>query len=362
MSSVGPADTILSHHSPDGRFDNPWDTWKETGLWGVLKWQIDRRAKNVPQGGWLLKSRTPTSKDFIDEFPLHQLDSATLSDAGGDFITAVWMGHASVLVKMEGITFLTDPVFSQRCSPVQWAGPKRFVPAPRLDKSILPSLDFVIISHNHYDHLDYGTVVQLHKQYGNDLTWYVPLGLQKWFHRCKITNVKELDWWQSVQHCGGPVTVTMTPAQHWSSRTGTDRRHTLWGGYAVLGEKLRFWFAGDTGYCPVFKEIGRRLGPFDLSAIPIGAYKPRDFMKPQHINPQEAVQIHQDVRSMQSIGIHCCTFCLTDEALDEPPQLLVREAAAAKLSHGSFVTLQHGACLKTAGGLNRNEPALLGTP
>lgn len=134
---------------------------------------------------------------------------------------------------------------------------------------------------------------------------------------------------------------------------------SLWGGFAVLGKRTRFFFAGDTGYCPAFKEIGERLGPFDLAAIPTGAYEPRWFMKPQHINPAEAVQVHRDIRSMRSVAIHCCTFCLTDEAMDEPVQLLKKDAGEAGLAEGEFVTMRHGALIATAGGVDRRAPALL---
>ena len=182
---------------------------------------------------------------------------------------------------------------------------------------------------NHYDHLDLGSVKALHARFGHALAWYVPLGLRPWFKSRGITNVTELDWWQEAAHGGSGVRVALTPAQHWSIRTPWSKKQSLWGGWAVLGPRLRFWFTGDTGYCNVFPEIGERLGPFDLSLIPTGAYEPRWFMKPQHTDPGEAVAIHQEVRSMRSVACHLATFSLTDEPMDEPVRRLpeVREWA-----------------------------------
>ncbi len=255
---------------------------------------------------------------------MQPLDAAALASPPADAVQAVWVGHATMFVQMDGFTFLTDPVFSQRCSPVQFAGPIRVTPpAFEIEEAALPHLDFILLSHNHYDHLDYNSVKRLHKRYGDGLEWYIPLGLKSWFNGVGITNVQELDWWQEVEHTrssssssggggsggGGEgssskgeagtcssIRIAMTPAQHWSARGIADRRQTLWGGYAVMGAQQRFWFAGDTGYCPAFREIGERYGPFDLAAIPTGAYGPRWFMAPQHIDPKEAVQV----------GAGCC--------------------------------------------------------
>ena len=141
-----------------------------------------------------------------------------------------------------------------------------------------------------------------------------------------------------------------------------DRRASLWGGFAVRSGARSFYFAGDTGYCPAFAEIGARLGPFDLAAIPVGAYAPRWFMAPQHVDPGEAVRVHGDVRAARSIGIHCCTFNLTDEPLDEPPRVLAEAVKAAGLPRGAFTVLQHGAMLQTADGVDLNAPPVLGAP
>lgn len=303
---------------------------------------------------------SPTPADWAAAFPTHPVDWAALNSPPGDAVQATWVGHSTLLVQLEGLAFLTDPVFSQRCSPVQFVGPRRVVPpAFPLDHPDLPKIDAVLLSHNHYDHLDKGSVKQLNSRFGGRLRWYVPLGLKSWFTERGVSNVVELDWWQEAAHPNSSVRVVLTPAQHWSMRSPWSRKASLWGGWAVLGERRRFWFAGDSGYAPVFSEIGQRLGPFDLSAIPTGAYEPRWFMKPQHIDPAEAVQVHRDVRSMRSVACHHATFCLTDEPMDEPSKRLPRELAKAQLPADAFVSLRHGATLATAGGRTLNQPALL---
>lgn len=332
---------------------------QDKSLWEVF--QYFRKRPSAPADGTLIDVAKPSAADFECAFPLVPPNYAALSNPPGNAVQVTWLGHASCLVQMEGINFLTDPIFSQRCSPVQWFGTKRVVqPALKLDDPKLPHIDFVVISHNHYDHLDYNSVRQLHKRYGDALAWYVPLGLAAWFKAINIANVHEMSWWDEMQHPQSCVTLACVPAQHWSSRQGNrDKNKSLWCGWAVLGSAQKFWFAGDTGYCDTFKEIGQQYGPFDLSAIPIGAYKPRWFMKTQHVEPVEAIQIHQDARSKRSISIHCCTFNLTEEPLDEPPKLLIKAAKAAGLSQDDFVTLQHGAMLQTANGADLNHPPLL---
>jgi N-acyl-phosphatidylethanolamine-hydrolysing phospholipase D len=269
-----------------------------------------------------------------------------------------------VLVQLEGQTLLTDPIFASRASPLSFAGPKRVVP-PALTVAELPDdLSGVLISHNHYDHLCLSSVRELHARYGSQLRWYVPLGVAAWFTKTlgiTAPHVAELDWWEEAEHAPG-VRVVLTPAQHWSTRGLFDRFATLWGSWAVLGTSLRFFFTGDTGYSQIFTQIGERLGPFDLAAIPTGAYEPRNFMKPQHVNPEEAVQLHIELQSRRSMAIHLGTFALTDESMDEPVTLLVKEAADAGLASDEFITLRHGATLATAAGKDVFAPARLAFP
>ncbi|KAJ3611929.1 hypothetical protein NHX12_020209, partial [Muraenolepis orangiensis] len=234
------------------------------------------------------------------------------------------------------------PTSKERASPVQSVGPKRYR-GPPCTVEQLPRIDAVVISHSHYDHLDANTVKDLNARYGAELHWFVPLGLSDWLLRSGCESVRELDWWEETRVPGHEdVTLVCTPAQHWSKRTPLDENKALWGSWSVIGPHHRFFFAGDTGYCPAFAQIGRRYGPFDLAAIPIGAYLPRDVMLGQHVDPEQAVEIHVDVRAKHSLAVHWGTFALAYEPYLEPPARL-REALEQKgLEAGCFFTLRHG--------------------
>ena len=247
-----------------------------------------------------------------------------------------WIGHSTLLVQANGKAILTDPIFSQRASPVSFAGPKRYT-QPAIGIEDLPKIDLVVISHNHYDHLDKDTVLAI----GDKTHWCVPLGVKAWFTNLGITQVTEFDWWTQKEING--VVVQATPSQHWSARGIFDRFDTLWASWSLQMGDFKTWFAGDTGYNPVqFKEIGDRSGPFDLAMIPIGAYEPRWFMKDFHVNPEEAVLIHQDVRSKYSVGMHWGTFPLTAEPVTQPPVNLRSALKKHKLSEEEFVALPLG--------------------
>ena len=247
---------------------------------------------------------------------------------------------------MGGLNLLTDPVFSRRASPFRWAGPSRLTP-PGVALEDLPPIDGVLISHDHYDHLDEPSVRALDARFGDALTWFAPLGFADWFARLGIARVVELDWWQHatmpLPGGDGVLRLTAAPVQHWCRRGPRDdaRLWCSWVARAVAdgaadergavqpdaaAEHGRprpagvVWFAGDSGYCPAFREIGERLGPFDLSLVPIGAYEPRWFMKPAHMNPEEAVQAYVDAGGRGAFaGMHWGTFILTDEPVLEPP-------------------------------------------
>ncbi|GGK00454.1 hypothetical protein GCM10007426_31940 [Alloalcanivorax dieselolei] len=256
-----------------------------------------------------------------------------------------WIGHSTVLVQMGGLNALTDPMFSDRASPLSWLGPKRAQP-PGLEITQLPRIDVVLVSHNHYDHCDEHSLRALNAQIGGPPRFIVPLGLKTWFNKIGITNVTELDWWESYSQEG--VDFVLTPAQHWSSRSLTDHMQTLWGGFAVFARDLHLFFAGDTGYSKDFSDInerffGRQNGKgFDISLIPIGAYEPRELMREEHINPDEAVKIHQDIQARQSIAIHWGTFETTDEALDQPPRDLADARRKFGINDDAFVALAVG--------------------
>ena len=251
-----------------------------------------------------------------------------------------WIGHATMLVQASGLTVLTDPIFSKRASPVQFAGPKRIVPLP-IDIPELPHVDVVVVSHNHYDHLDLDSVKRLAAQEGGSPLFLVPLGLKAWFTALGIDRVEERDWWQSISD--GPLEFTLVPVQHWSKRTLSDTNESLWGGWIIAGDGLKVIHAGDLGYSKDTQDIGERLGPFDLALIPIGAYAPRWFMKGMHIDPAEAVQVRADLRARHAIGMHWGTFDnLTDEPMDEPPRVLAEKRAAAGLSAEDFDVMKVG--------------------
>ena len=252
--------------------------------------------------------------------------------------TVTWIGHSTLLIQLNGVNVLTDPHWSERASPVSFAGPKRVMP-PGLRFEDLPAIDLVLISHNHYDHLDVATVKRLAATHHP--LFVVPLRLKAWFARLGITNVDELDWWESRRIKG--LTFTCLPAQHFSNRTFWDRNQTLWSGWAVASQTKKLFFAGDTGYYyELFKEIGSRVGPFDLAAIPIGAYLPPTIMKMTHITPEQALQVFADVRAKRFLGIHWGTFDLTEEALAEPPQRLEAEVRRLGVDPANVWILKDG--------------------
>jgi len=232
-----------------------------------------------------------------------------------------WVGHSTLLVQLDGLNVLADPTWSARASPVSWGGPRRLSP-PGLAFESLPQIDIVVISHDHYDHLDLATVKSLAEKH-NPL-FLVPLGLKAWFAENGMSRVEELDWWQEREY--GGVTFVCLPSQHFSQRTLWDGNTRLWATWAVLGRERRFYFSGDTAYFAGFKEIGKRLGPFDVAAVAIGAYEPPEIMKSVHVTPEEAVQAFVDVNARVLIGIHWGTFDLAEESLDEPPVRMLAEA------------------------------------
>ncbi len=252
-----------------------------------------------------------------------------------------WIGHSSFLLQFGGLNVLTDPHLTRRTSPLSWAGPERLAPLG-LNFADLPKIDLVVISHSHYDHLDLASVQRLAREH--DPLFVVPLKLKAWFEDKGMPNTVELDWWQSAAHKG--MSVTAVPVQHFSGRTATDRNKTLWAGFVLEHGGKKVFFAGDTGYSKDFSDIGKKFAPMDLSLIPIGAYNPRGFMRSVHVNPEEAVQIHQDVGSKLSIGMHWGTFRLTLEPLEEPPQKLAAALEAAHIASEKFRVLQHGETLK----------------
>jgi len=309
-----------------GRFLNSGGRELSHGTLGVRLPFILRRMGTYFRSGDGAPERVSNDGAFLRENALHSEPTVT------------WIGHATLLVQMEHITFLTDPTWSDRPSPVPFIGPRRFVD-PGVTIEQLPAIDFVLISHNHYDHLDIPTLRQLAKR-NPDTRFFVPLGNADLLHRNGIDQVTELDWGGEATYEG--ATIHCLPSLHWSKRALNDNRKALWSSWAVVGEQRRFYFAGDTGYFDGFAKIGERLGPFDLAALPIGAYEPRAMMRDAHMNPEEAVAAAVDLNAQRAVGIHYGTFDLTDEPLDEPPARFQRAASQHNVAPDALWVLKIG--------------------
>ena len=352
-------------------FLNPWGEFKNPASGDVFKFQRDM-AKNKPV--------IPTDEELPQIKPNYELlFSPQEQSLNGDATPQVtWIGHSTFLIQYRGVNILTDPVFSDRCSPVSFMGPKRIKPLP-IEIEKLPTIHFVVVSHNHYDHLDYAAFTKIQEHH--DPVFLLPLKMkyswmEKFYEEKKKsliakTKLVELDWWKSSSFnvraekksdenvkIESNVEFTFLPAQHWGLRSGFDRNEALWGSWGiefthlkdnVVSEsednikKFKLWFAGDTGYNHTcFKEIGTRYGPIDLSFIPIGAYEPRWFMKYQHVNPDDAVQVAVDTQSKLSIGMHWGTFILTLEPIMQPKIDLEKSLKERNLDPNSFVVMAHG--------------------
>jgi N-acyl-phosphatidylethanolamine-hydrolysing phospholipase D len=293
----------------------------------VLRWKLGLAAH---------KSDTP----FLTAASTRSSEIAPTRNAPAEapereHIRLTWIGHSTFLIQHQGLNILTDPIFGD-IQPIPMDRLRR-VTAPGIRFEDLPPIDHVLISHSHYDHLDRPTI----RAFGNKVRYWVPEGLSRWFRRRRITSCRELAWWQSAR-LSEEVTIHCVPAQHGSARTLFDRNRTHWCGWVIESAGRIAYFAGDTGYSPWFREIGERFGGFDLAMIPIGAYTPRWLMHPVHLNPADAVQVHLDVQSRQSVACHFGTFRLADEPVAEPPVRLAHELAKAQVDPGKFLALRAG--------------------
>ena len=336
-------DPSKPHHTAEG-FRNNYTSTVNKKLSELIRWQIKRRQQDLP-------------KPPMQPVPIQAPDMAAVQgysnapDGNPHSPAITWIGHASMLVQAGGLNVLTDPVFSERASPVQFLGPRR-AQAPGIALADLPLIDVVLISHNHYDHLDRDSVLDIarrSKAAGKPTLFLVPLGIKAWFSDQGISNVIEMDWWDSKAYKG--VEFNFTPVQHWSARSFGDRSQTLWGGYAVFAPDFHWYFSGDTGYSKDFTDtrerfVGRQTpengGGFDLALIAVGAYQPRWFLSEQHVNPEEAVQIHKDLGAKRSVGVHWGTFELTDESLDQPPKDLALAVKSQGLQTQDFSVMAVG--------------------
>ncbi|OQE38621.1 hypothetical protein PENCOP_c008G02015 [Penicillium coprophilum] len=342
-----------SHHAQNG-FRNPWESFRDLQSRDIMQTMISRRLNgkaNTPD------TTPPTVTVRKPEF-LPSRDTPKLR--------ATWLGHACYHVEFpSGLRVLFDPVFDARCGPCCGPfqlGPKRFTEPPCQIKDI-PVIDAVVISHNHYDHLSYPTILEIVKRHPN-CHFFAPLGNKSWFHSSGIQNVTEMDWWDErdielspkegkgpqVEPVGeAPVTaeikarISCLPCQHITARSAFDKYKTLWASWAIESGGSKVYFAGDSGYrsvdevpegeddwdpkynfpiCPAFKQVGEFRGPFDLGLIPIGAYAPRHIFSPAHSDPHDAVHIFKDTKCRKALGMHWGTWVLTEEDVLEPPKKL----------------------------------------
>jgi N-acyl-phosphatidylethanolamine-hydrolysing phospholipase D len=298
-----------AHHLGRG-FQNPDATYRYTVL------ERAQRLVRRSLAGWPARGEIP--KVLTN-------DGAELR-ANGTTPTVTWIGHATLLVQIGGLNVLTDPIWSERASPVAFAGPRRLV-APGMRFEDLPRIHAVVISHDHYDHLDADTVERLVREH--QPRFFVPLGMKAWLADHGARDVVELDWWEAAEFRG--LTFTCTPAQHSSGRGLRDQNLRLWSSWVVAGGGKKLWFAGDTGYTTALREIGTRLGPFDLAAIPIGGYSTYDGRHPNHVNPEEALQLFEEQDARLMVPIHFGTFELNREPFAEPPRRLLTAAVARGL-------------------------------
>jgi Predicted Zn-dependent hydrolases of the beta-lactamase fold len=299
------------------RFVNPWPSIERHGFHDALKWMIGRRARRSPNS-----SRTLSLPAATSAFAMPRA-------APGD-LSATWVGHTTVLLQIGGLNILTDPIWSRRASPVSFAGPKRHSP-PGLAFDALPIIDVILISHNHYDHFDSDSIRRLVARFPA-AAWRVPIGLARSLLHYGATDVREMTWHDLNEFAGAQIRCV--PAQHFSGRGLLDRDRTLWCGWVVRAKSRAVFFAGDTGFNPSFGQIGSDYGPFDLALLPIGAYDPRWFMRPVHMDPEEAVaaagMLAGSLPEPPSVlATHWGTFKLTDEPLSEPPVRMQRAWAEA---------------------------------
>lgn len=259
---------------------------------------------------------------------------ATLGDAAA---VVTFIGHATFLIQTRAGNLITDPMYSMRAGPFNIMGPRR-TRRPAVLFEDLPAISTILLSHNHYDHCDLRTLRMLAKRF--DPLVVTPIGNARLVRSAGIRRVEELDWWNASTTSAHQV--SLVPAQHFSARTPWDRNRALWGGFVIATGTRRIYFAGDSGYGAFFSDIGKRFARIDLALLPIGAYEPRWFMKPIHMNPAEAVQAHIDVGAVQSVAMHFGTFQLTPEPIDEPVRALGEASAERGLSPNAFRAIGFG--------------------
>ncbi|MFK8083920.1 MAG: MBL fold metallo-hydrolase [Granulosicoccus sp.] len=303
------------------RFSYPGNL-EQGSRWDVLRWAITRKPARWPRD-----LTNPVASPVVDK-------------VGNGALRVSFINHATVLIQCDQLNIITDPVFSKRVSPVRFAGPRRYRPAG-LSLDELPPIDAILISHTHYDHLDIRSIERLCNR--DNPAILAPLKSSSIIDSVSRQPTTELSWWDS--HVLNDATrVSLVPARHWTSRKPGDENQCLWGGFVISFDSGAVYFAGDTGYGDGehFRQAQAHLGPFRCALIPIGAYEPRWFMKPQHMNPDEAVKAFKDLQVHYALGIHHGTFQLTDEAHDAPVKDLKEALSHSDIDDERFITLANG--------------------
>jgi N-acyl-phosphatidylethanolamine-hydrolysing phospholipase D len=323
---------LPAHHRPDGGFRNPWPSARLHGFGDFLKWTLIERRR---------KPRRPDPG--ADAFP-RAVPAFVFPRTAPETRTVTWVGHTTFLLQIGGINILVDPIWSDRASPVSFAGPRRRVP-PAVDFDALPPIDLVVLSHDHYDHLDARTIRRLAKRYPAAV-FLAPLGVGRILTRLGVRDIVEKDWWEDTSFSS--LKFTCVPAQHFSGRGMTNRNSTLWCGWVIEYGQYRILFAGDTALHPEFATIVTRCGPIDMTMLPIGAYEPRWFMGAVHMNPEDCLAAVAAIRSAQAdkpvtvVASHWGTFKLTDEPLDEPPRRMRDLWSVSDNANLDLLILRHG--------------------
>lgn len=262
----------------------------------LMRWLMTRKRSKWPKQLSVQQKTIPVTRTEVGQ------------------LRATFINHSTALLQLDGLNILTDPIWSKRCGPFRWAGLKRVAP-PGVRFEDLPPIDLVLVSHNHYDHMDLPTLKKLYRKHKP--VFCVPLGNRGFLEAKGLRNIFEFNWWEE-KTCLGNLKITFVPAEHFSRRGLWDDNKTLWGGYVLKGSTAPIYFAGDTALGPHFEEIYKKFGPVRLALLPIGAYSPRWFMSSVHMSPEDAVNAHLILKAKLSIGIHFGTFRLSDEAYDDP--------------------------------------------
>ena len=320
------------HHRPGGGFRNPWPLAQVHGFLDFLKWTLIERRRNP-------RRPDPHPATFARAAP-----EFVVPRAAPEVLTITWVGHTSFLIQIAGLNILLDPIWSERASPIRFIGPRRWVP-PAVEFDRLPPIDAVVLSHDHYDHLDAATITRIARRYPA-VVWCAPLGVGKLLRHRGAREVMERDWWEDGTI--GALSLTCVPAQHFSGRTLGRRNSTLWCGWTFRSTHQAVFFAGDTALHPEFGVIASRCGPFGVAILPIGAYEPRWFMGSVHMNPEDCMMAvaqlsaGQNGRRLAMAAAHWGTFKLTDEPMNEPPSKMREEWLESARDGNDLWIMLHG--------------------